>query len=114
MHTLLALEHIATIALSLFLFLLLPFAWWWYPVLLLTPDISMAGYVYNTRVGAWIYNLLHHLATGIGAYTAGYFLSNHLLALAGVIVIGHIGIDRLLGYGLKYKDSFKHTHLGKL
>jgi hypothetical protein len=32
----------------------------------------------------------------------------------GVIWIGHIGMDRLLGYGLKYDDNFKNTHLGNL
>jgi hypothetical protein len=26
----------------------------------------------------------------------------------------HIGIDRLLGYGLKYPTAFKETHLGRV
>jgi hypothetical protein len=34
------------------------------------------------------------------------------LALAGVIMLGHSSFDRVLGYGLKYGDSFRHTHLG--
>ncbi|MDA1193538.1 MAG: DUF4260 family protein, partial [Candidatus Poribacteria bacterium] len=29
----------------------------------------------------------------------------------GAILIGHSAFDRLLGYGLKYPDAFKHTHL---
>jgi hypothetical protein len=24
----------------------------------------------------------------------------------------HVAVDRALGYGLKYPDSFAHTHLG--
>jgi hypothetical protein len=29
-----------------------------------------------------------------------------------IIWFGHIGMDRLVGFGLKYPDSFQHTHLG--
>src|SRR3954470_22529461 len=31
---------------------------------------------------------------------------------AALIWFAHIGLDRALGYGLKYDDSFQHTHLG--
>jgi len=34
--------------------------------------------------------------------------------LTGSILIGHLFFDRLLGYGLKFPDSFKNTHLGTL
>ena len=33
------------------------------------------------------------------------------MALA-LIWLAHIGLDRLLGMGLKYSDRFTHTHLG--
>jgi hypothetical protein len=26
----------------------------------------------------------------------------------------HIGVDRALGYGLKFEDGFQHTHLGTI
>ena len=39
----------------------------------------------------------------------GYARSTQLGAL-----IYNIGMDRILGYGLKYDDNFKHTHLGDL
>ena len=32
--------------------------------------------------------------------------------LAGLIIYGHSCMDRMLGYGLKFGDHFKHTHLG--
>jgi hypothetical protein len=36
-----------------------------------------------------------------------------LLAFSiAVIWFAHIGMDRLVGYGLKYSGDFKHTHLG--
>jgi hypothetical protein len=33
------------------------------------------------------------------------------MALA-LVWLAHIGLDRLLGTGLKYNDRFTHTHLG--
>jgi hypothetical protein len=29
----------------------------------------------------------------------------------GLVWLGHIGMDRLLIFGLKYPDHFQHTHL---
>ena len=40
-------------------------------------------------------------------FMVGYARSTQLGAL-----IYNIGMDRILGYGLKYDDHFKHTHLG--
>jgi hypothetical protein len=31
-----------------------------------------------------------------------------------LIWIAHIGVDRALGYGLKYPSSFKDTHLQRV
>jgi hypothetical protein len=36
------------------------------------------------------------------------------LQLIGVILLGHSSLDRALGYGLKYEDSFQNTHLGRI
>jgi hypothetical protein len=33
------------------------------------------------------------------------------MALA-LVWLAHVGLDRLLGMGLKYNDRFAHTHLG--
>ena len=39
----------------------------------------------------------------------------HPVALAVAIIwFVHIGMDRFLGYGLKYTQGFKFTHLGTL
>jgi hypothetical protein len=37
-----------------------------------------------------------------------------VLALAGVIIFAHSSLDRALGYGLKFSDSFTNTHLGRI
>lgn len=34
--------------------------------------------------------------------------------LAGVILFAHASMDRIFGYGLKYADDFKHTHLQEI
>lgn len=114
MNSHLKFEYATLLVLSVFLFSLLPYVWWWYPTLFLVPDVGIIGYALNPRAGAWTYNLFHSLATGILLYLLGLYTYTSFLALAGVIIIGHAGFDRLLGYGLKFQDSFKHTHLGNL
>jgi hypothetical protein len=43
-------------------------------------------------------------------------LPRSLLRLEGLALIwlAHIGVDRALGYGLKYPDGFKDTHLQRV
>ena len=110
----LKLEELFMFGLTILLFLRLDFAWWWYPVLFFTPDLSMLGYVGGTRVGAFIYNVIHHKALEIGIFVVGVILASQPLQLAGLILFGHSSMDRVLGYGLKYSDSFQHTHLGMI
>jgi hypothetical protein len=114
MKVLLKLEALALFGLSIFLFARLGYSWWWYPLLFFAPDLSMAGYAFGTRGGAWIYNVVHHQALSIGLYILGAALGTPVLQLTGVILLGHSSLDRVLGYGLKYSDSFQNTHLGPI
>lgn len=107
-------EELALFLASIAVFATMDFSWWLYPALILVPDISMLGYLINTRVGAFLYNLVHHRATGLVVYGLGYWYAAPMLMLTGVILVGHTAMDRLAGYGLKYSDSFHHTHLGLL
>jgi hypothetical protein len=113
MKNILRLEEAAQWAATILLSLQLPYAWWWYWVLFLTPDISMIGYLINTKIGAFTYNLVHHKGTAVGFYLAGFFLSNNELLFSGLVLYGHSCMDRIFGYGLKFSDNFK-THLGWL
>ena len=88
--------------------------WWLYPVLLLFPDIFMVGYLANTRVGAFLYNLSHSYFAPALMILLSWRAESKISMAIGVIWLGHIGWDRLLGYGLKYDSDFKHTHLGDL
>ncbi len=89
-------------------------SWWWWPILFLAPDIGMIGYLINTKVGAWTYNLCHHKGIALLIIAFGYFSYSNNFLIAGIILFGHSAMDRTVGYGMKYTDSFKHTHLGTL
>lgn len=114
MKTHLQLEYIAFLILGVFAFAHTEFSWWWFAGLFFAPDISMLGYTINNKVGAFCYNLFHHLGIAITVYLAGTFLALPYLQMIGAILFAHSAFDRVLGYGLKYPDSFQNTHLGKI
>ena len=114
MKQLLQLEELAMLFLGYYAFSLLSFPWWLFFVLFLTPDIGMIGYMLNSKLGAWLYNIFHHKGIAILLFLFGIFYSQEFLQLAGAIIFSHASFDRILGYGLKYENSFYHTHLGKI
>jgi hypothetical protein len=105
-------EGVAAFAAGLAGFLFLGLPWWAFALLLIVPDVSMVGYLRGPRVGAILYNLVHDLATGVAVAGLGLAIGSVPLAAAGAILVAHSGIDRIAGYGLKYPDGFRHTHLG--
>lgn len=112
MKNLIKLEEFALFIFAIYLFTLLDFAWWIFPLLLLTPDLGALGYLAGPRVGAATYNFTHHKGLAILFYLVGALLASQVLQLVGVIMLAHSSIDRVFGYGLKYPDSSDHTHLG--
>ena len=112
MKNLLKVEELFLFGLSLLLFSRLDYRWGWYVLLFLTPDLSMLGYLWNPRFGSWTYNLIHHKGLSVALYVLGYLLSIPVLMFAGTLLLGHSSLDRVFGYGLKYPDAFKNTHLG--
>jgi hypothetical protein len=82
--------------------------------LLLVPDISMVGYLGGPRLGAITYNLAHNLVTALVVLAIGWLAAIAPLALAGAILVAHVGMDRTLGYGLKLPTDFRDTHLGRI
>jgi len=116
MNKVLRLEELAQLAIALVALYYQPltFRWWIWPVLFLSPDISMIGYLVNTSVGAVAYNLFHHKLTAVVILAAGWYLTMPVATLTGLLLYAHSSFDRVFGYGLKYFDSFKHTHLGTL
>ena len=114
MKTLLKLEEFFLFGLALFLFSQLEYGWGLYALLFLAPDLSMIGYLITPRLGAWTYNLIHHKGLAVALYVSGFLFSLSWLMFAGVVLLGHSSLDRVFGYGLKYEDTFDHTHLGRL
>ncbi len=112
MNKLIRIEEALMLGLAIWLNASLPFAWWYYWAWFLAPDVGMVGYLANPRVGAITYNTLHHKGVAIGTYLLGLYLSSPHVQFAGLLLFGHSSFDRMLGYGLKYPDSFHNTHLG--
>ena len=86
--------------------------WWLVPALILLPDLSWAGSLGGTRIGAIFYNVAHATPLPAVLIGLGWWQHRPLEMALGLVWLAHIGFDRLLGYGLKYDDSFQHTHLG--
>lgn len=114
MKSLIKLEELLLAGLAFYLFLALDYAWWWFPLLFLTPDLSMLGYLLGPKVGAWTYNFVHHKGVAIALLVLGGYAGIQWLQLAGLVLLGHSSLDRVFGYGLKHTDSFQHTHLGRI
>jgi len=89
-------------------------SWRLFAILILAPDLSMLGYLAGPRTGAAAYNAAHaHLGPVIVLAAAVAFAVPAGIAIA-LIWIAHIGIDRALGFGLKYGEGFAFTHLGRV
>ena len=107
-------EGLGLLVLAVVLFASSDQSWWWFAVLLLAPDLSMAGYVRGPALGASLYNLGHALIWPALLLAVGLPSSRQWLVAGGAIWLAHIAMDRVFGYGLKLPDSFRHTHLGNI
>ena len=89
-------------------------SWWVYFVLFLVPDISIAAYLSGPKFGAMIYNAMHSYMAPMALMVTGFGMAAPLVLSIAIIWLAHIGIDRALGYGLKYAAGFGFTHLGRI
>ena len=124
MKNLLRLEELTQFLVCLGVLIVCDVQWWIYLLLLLGPDIGMLGYLASPRVGAFTYNLFHHKAVALVVILIGFgvLFGENLwsdtatedleVLTVGFILYGHASMDRIFGYGLKFGDSFHHTHLG--
>lgn len=84
---------------------------WLLVVLALAPDLSMLGYLAGPKLGSLSYNIVHTYTLPLVFGAVGFWGDIRLALLVALIWIGHIGADRLFGYGLKFESGFKNTHL---
>jgi Domain of unknown function (DUF4260) len=113
-RTLLRLEGLTLFAGMTLLYTVWGGSWWVYAILFLVPDIGFAGYLAGPRPGAIVYNAAHSYMAPVALMVAGFALSLPLVLSIAMIWLAHIGIDRALGYGLKYPVGFGFTHLGRI
>ena len=112
MKNIIKLEEMGMLAVSIFALNHLQVAWWYYLILFLGPDTSMLGYLLGNKIGATCYNIFHHKGIAVALFLVGFIYNDWLVQVTGVILFGHSSMDRMFGYGLKYNEGFKFTHLG--
>ncbi len=88
--------------------------WWLVPMLLFVPDVFMAGYAKSSRTGAALYNLAHSYPAPAVLGVLASVAEQPLWQGVALVWFAHIGMDRALGYGIKYDTDFKDTHLGRI
>jgi hypothetical protein len=107
-------EGLALLLGALVLYFHADFSWLLLVVLFLAPDVSFAAYLAGPSIGAAGYNLVHTMVLPIGLGVVGVLADSDAAQAGALIWLAHIGIDRLLGYGLKYPTAFKDTHLQRV
>ncbi|WP_206929260.1 DUF4260 domain-containing protein [Roseococcus thiosulfatophilus] len=88
--------------------------WWAALLIFFAPDLSIVGYAWGARVGAFLYNAVHIYAFGAAFLALGLVAATPILVTVGALCMAHAGFDRLLGYGLKSPEGFSFTHLGRI
>jgi hypothetical protein len=83
-------------------------------LLFLAPDVSLLGYLAGNRAGALLYDLVHFEAWPVALGVVGVLTSSDVAIQVALIWLAHVGIDRLLGYGLKYPSAFGDSHLQRV
>lgn len=110
----LRLEGFALLAGAIVLYAAWGRSWLMFAVLLLAPDLSFAGYLAGRRFGTACYNAMHTTIGPLALGVVGVLLVSPVIVAVTLIWLAHIGIDRALGYGLKYDAGFGFTHLGRI
>lgn len=110
-RTFLRIEGLAALGLALGSYFTLEGPIWLLVMLALAPDLSMLGYLAGPKLGSLSYNIVHTYTLPLALGTFGFWGDVELGFLVALIWIGHIGADRLFGYGLKFESGFKNTHL---
>lgn len=111
---LLYLEGWAVFALATAAYFHLGGGWLLFAALFPAPDLFLAGYLAGPDAGSILYNLAHTYVFPVGMLVWGAASGYEMIVLIALIWFAHIGLDRGIGYGLKYATAFKDTHLGRV
>lgn len=111
---LLRIEGLTVLATAVFFYTQSGFSWRQFALFLLLPDVAMVGYAVNKRIGSMMYNIVHTYPLPAFVLLLGTLLHMPIFRQAGLIWLAHIGMDRIFGYGLKYAEDFKSTHMNRV
>ena len=110
----LRLEGAVILSLAVFLYVRADGGWLLFLLLLLVPDVGILGYGAGPRVGAMTYNVLHTTVGPAAVAVIGILAESPVTVSVALVWFAHIGMDRMLGYGLKRTTGFQDTHLGRI
>jgi hypothetical protein len=110
----LRLEGVVVLAAAVVLYAQQDYGWLLFALLLFVPDLAIIPYALNQWLGRVVYNVAHTYTLPLALGLLGVLLSSGLALQLALIWFAHIGMDRMMGYGLKYPDSFKETHLQRV
>jgi len=79
------------------------------PALILLPDLFMIGYVRGSLLGAYAYDAGHSYPAPALVALIGAGDRHPLLLAVGLLWLAHIGLDRVLSYGLKYDSAARRV-----
>jgi hypothetical protein len=83
-------------------------------ILLFVPDVSMIGYMKDPQLGSVIYNIVHTYVGPALLLLVSLIAGSTLVTQIALIWFAHIGMDRTVGFGLKYAAEFKATHFNRV
>ena len=110
-RVLLRLEGLAVLVGAVLAYRAIGASWTLFALLLLLPDLSLAGYLAGPRAGAVVYNAVHtYIGPSVLAAVAYFGAAPRAWPIC-LIWFAHIGMDRVAGFGLKFPTAFKDTHL---
>ena len=109
------LESLAILLATLILYREVGASWWLFALLFLVPDLSLLPYVRGVgTAAAAIYNGVHTYAIPVLLFIVGLMVESSSVTAVALIWAAHIAFDRLLGFGFKYPEAFKDTHLQRI
>jgi hypothetical protein len=111
---LLHLEGAVILAVAVALYGRVGAGWGLFAALILAPDLFMLGYLFGPRAGAYVYNAAHIYAVPLAVVALGVLLGLQTATAVGLVWLAHIGMDRSVGFGLKYASGFSDTHFSRL
>jgi hypothetical protein len=107
-------EGLAVAGAAIALYLHADYPWWLLVALALAPDLTMVGYLAGPTIGATAYDAAHTYLLPVALAAIGLIVNAEIAVQLGLIWLTHIGVDRAVGYGLKYATGFKDTHLQRV